>query len=60
MKMCIQDDLQQKKYTISEEIISKVADELQYFPSDKKLFSKSGCKRVSQKVDLIMLDYEDD
>ena len=60
VKMCIRDDLKQKGFPVSEEIISKVADELQYFPNDRKLFSKSGCKRVSQKVDLVMEDYEDD
>ncbi|CAG2165758.1 unnamed protein product [Oppiella nova] len=37
-----------------EEFIRKVSDELQYFPSDTKLYSKTGCKRVGPKVDVLM------
>ncbi len=62
VKLCIEDDLRAKGYKYNEDIISKVADELLYFPPEDKLFSKSGCKRVSQKVDLIVEDlpfYED-
>ena len=56
VKLCVRDDLISKNYTVTEEILSKVADELLYFPPNIKLFSKSGCKRVSQKVDLIIED----
>ena len=45
---------------VTEEIIGKVADELPYFPKDSKLYSRSGCKRVSQKVDLVMEEYSHD
>ncbi|XP_013421097.1 torsin-1A-like [Lingula anatina] len=63
VKMCIRDDLRAKNISdekITEEILSKVADELQYHPPSKQLFSKSGCKRVSQKVDLILEDFDND
>ena len=36
-----------------------VADQLTYWPPEIKLFSTSGCKRVAQKVDLMLEDMED-
>ena len=56
VKLCIRDDLKNKAQPVTKEILNKVADELLYFPPSNKLFSKSGCKRVSQKVDLIIED----
>ena len=56
VKLCIKDDLRAKNYTVNDEIVDKIANELLYFPQDSKLYSKSGCKRVSEKVDLIMED----
>eukprot|EP00058_Branchiostoma_floridae_P001527 XP_002587015.1 hypothetical protein BRAFLDRAFT_103831 [Branchiostoma floridae] len=56
VKQCIEDDLRAKGHTVTEDVVTKVADELQYFPDQEQLtlYSKSGCKRVSQKVDLVM------
>ena len=56
VKLCVRDDLVSKGQVVTEEILRKVADELLYFPSNNKLFSKSGCKRVSQKVYLVIED----
>ncbi len=57
VKLCIRDDLALKGQKVTEDMLSKVADELLYFPAEHKLFSKSGCKRVSQKVDLLIEDF---
>ena len=54
IKMCAKADLEQKGHPVTEQILNNVADELIYFPDDLKVFSVSGCKRVSGKVDLIM------
>jgi len=59
VKMCIEDDLRYKNHEVTEDILNKVADALPYYPPDAKLFAASGCKRVSQKVDLL-LDKDDD
>lgn len=56
--MCIKDDLRHKNHEVTEDLVNKVADVLPYFPPDVKLFATSGCKRVSQKVDL-MLDNDE-
>ena len=54
IKMCAKADLEQKGHPVTEQILNNVADELIYFPDDLKVFSVSGCKRISAKVDLIM------
>jgi len=59
VKLCIEDDLRYKNREVTEELVNKVADVLPYFPPEVKLFATSGCKRVSQKVDL-MLDNDDE
>ncbi|XP_068734176.1 torsin-1A-like isoform X1 [Montipora capricornis] len=55
IKMCAKADLEQKKLPVTEKNLNSVADELLYFPEEFKVFSKSGCKKVSSKVDYIML-----
>ena len=55
IKMCAKADLELKGYRVTERILNSVADEMLYFPDDLKVFSKSGCKKVSSKVDYIML-----
>ena len=54
IKMCAKADLEQKGHPVTEEVLNRVADELLYFPEDLKVFSKSGCKKISSKVDYIM------
>ena len=52
IKMCIKAHLKQKGYPVAEYILDEIADELLYFPDDLKVFSKSGCKKLSSKVDV--------
>jgi len=54
VKLCIEDDLRHKNYPVTKDVVNKVADILPYFPPGVNLFAASGCKRVSQKVDLVM------
>ena len=49
IKQCIVADLVQKGKRLSQEIIQKIADEMQY---SNNAFSTTGCKRVSSRVDL--------
>ena len=70
VKSCIRDDIVQKRKQamigkmekpvrqpmVPKETIDKVADMLLYYPDDLPLYAKSGCKRVSQKVDLVFDD----
>ena len=54
IKQCVMADLEAKKMPLSEEVANQVVKELQYFTEDEKVFSKSGCKKVSSKVDFIV------
>ena len=41
-------------------MVEKVTDQLSYWPRDIKLYSSSGCKRVAQKIDLIVEEMEEE
>ncbi|XP_014680899.1 PREDICTED: torsin-1A-like isoform X1 [Priapulus caudatus] len=60
VKLCIKDDLETKGHRATEEILNRVANELLFYPDKTRLFSKSGCKRVSQKVDVVLMEMEND
>lgn len=55
VKMCAKTDMEEKGHPVTEQVLNSVSDELLYFPDDLKVFSQSGCKKVSSKVDYIML-----
>jgi hypothetical protein len=40
--------------------IDLIANDLTYWPTSESLYSTTGCKRVGQKVDLLLEDLEDD
>ncbi|XP_060576785.1 torsin-1A-like isoform X1 [Ruditapes philippinarum] len=44
------------EYQVDYELVKTIADEMLYFPEFNKLFSTTGCKRVMEKIDLIMLE----
>ena len=52
VKGCIHDNATAKHITLNDDEVNAIADELEYFPADKLLFSSSGCKRVDEKVNL--------
>ena len=58
VKECIKDALIRKGfYKSKKEIkIQQIADELAYVPEDLLLFAVNGCKRIDQKIDLVMFD----
>ena len=45
---------------LTEEEIGRVLDEMTFWPSDTRLFSQTGCKRVAQKVDMVLEERYDD
>jgi len=58
VKRCIRDDILSKgqlvRQSALENTVNQVADSLTYFPEDLQIFAASGCKQVSQKVDLVL------
>ena len=53
IKECARNILKRKNLIVTEEHLEWVADQLTYFPEEWPIFSASGCKKVSSKVDLI-------
>lgn len=51
---CVRRDLQSKGYKVSQEVIAKVIESLQFAPKSLPLFSTTGCRKVSSAVDLFV------
>lgn len=61
VKTCVRNELEKRSVeNWTEEMVESVADQLVYWPSDLKLFSVSGCKRIAQKIDLLVEELEED
>ncbi|XP_062515439.1 torsin-1A-like [Corticium candelabrum] len=52
--LCAKADMERKGYVYSMTDLERIADEMSYFPEQSSLFSESGCKKVSSRIDLIM------
>ncbi|XP_072016747.1 uncharacterized protein [Amphiura filiformis] len=59
VKLCIMHNVISKGVRLLEEDLTWVADQLTYFPASSQVFSLSGCKKVSEKVDLLQSQYDD-
>ncbi|KAH0615441.1 hypothetical protein JD844_004666 [Phrynosoma platyrhinos] len=51
VKMCIRVELESRSYVVDEEIVTRVADEMTYFPKEERIYSDKGCKTVYTKLD---------
>ncbi|GAB6031515.1 Torsin-1B [Chamberlinius hualienensis] len=53
VRLCVMDELKTREinFAHSKTKIEEIINEMPYFPEDTQLFSKTGCKRVAQKVD---------
>jgi hypothetical protein len=58
IKMCIIDEFKQRNVTSpKEEHISEAMEFIEWGPSKERVFSTTGCKRISQKVGTIVAKY---
>ncbi|EPQ06418.1 Torsin-1A [Myotis brandtii] len=51
LKMCIRVEMQARGYDVDEDIVTRVADEMTFFPKEERVFSDKGCKTVFTKLD---------
>ncbi|XP_043841680.1 LOW QUALITY PROTEIN: torsin-1B [Dromiciops gliroides] len=51
VKMCVRAEMKSRGFTIDEEVVTKVADEMTYFPKEEKIYSDKGCKTVQTRLD---------
>ncbi|GFR91418.1 torsin-like protein [Elysia marginata] len=63
VRACITDDIVKKyrwhfrnRHEVPEEYVDEVIQELNFYPAAEQIFSVTGCKRVSEKVDFVMID----
>ncbi|NXC45519.1 TOR1A protein, partial [Penelope pileata] len=51
VKMCVRVEIESRGYAVDEEILTRVADEMTYFPREERIYSDKGCKTVDAKLD---------
>ena len=64
IRECIKDFLVNKRYyrarrDIPDSVVREVSEQLHYYPDDLQVFSVTGCKRVPEKVDYVMISHEE-
>ena len=59
LKMCIRVEMQSRGYEVDEDIVSRVAEEMTFFPKEERVFSDKGCKTVFTKLDYYYDDSTD-
>ncbi|XP_007431317.1 torsin-1A [Python bivittatus] len=51
VKMCVEAEMRSRGYPINEDIVTRVANEMTYFPKEERIYSDKGCKTVYTKLD---------
>uniref|UniRef100_A0A8C5LFE3 Torsin family 1, member B n=1 Tax=Jaculus jaculus TaxID=51337 RepID=A0A8C5LFE3_JACJA len=51
VKMCVRAEMQARGAAIDEDIVTRVADEMTFFPKVEKIYSDKGCKTVQSRLD---------
>nr|XP_047909488.1 torsin-1A-like [Anser cygnoides] len=51
VKMCVRVEIKSRGYTVDEDILTRIADEMTYFPREERIYSDKGCKTVDAKLD---------
>lgn len=44
------------RFSPTEELVSRIADTMQYFPPNSPQFAVSGCKRIADMLDQLLMD----
>lgn len=59
VKVCVANELRKRGLAEDLQVVERVTDQLSYWPKDLQLYSSSGCKRVAQKIDLVVEELEE-
>ncbi|XP_057611760.1 torsin-1B [Chionomys nivalis] len=51
VKMCVRAEMRARGHAVNEDIVTRVADEMTFFPKDEKIYSDKGCKTVQSRLD---------
>merc|ERR1712098_93276 len=58
VKLCVEKEARERNLSMTSDQVSKVVDSLTYWPQETSLYSTTGCKRISNKLDLFQEDLE--
>lgn len=50
VKMCVRAEMKARGDAINEDIVTRVADEMTFFPKEEKIYSDKGCKTVQSRL----------
>ncbi|XP_012862832.2 torsin-1B, partial [Echinops telfairi] len=51
VKMCVRAEMKARGMTVDEDVVTRVAEEMTFFPKDEKIYSDKGCKTVQSRLD---------
>ncbi|KAL6042197.1 hypothetical protein STEG23_001897 [Scotinomys teguina] len=51
VKMCVRAEMWAQGAAVDEDIVTRVADEMTFFPKEEKIYSDKGCKTVESRLD---------
>lgn len=51
MKSCVRAEMRARGSAVDEDVVTRVAEEMTFFPKDEKIYSDKGCKTVQSRLD---------
>lgn len=51
VKMCVRAEMKARGSAVDEDVVTRVAEEMTFFPKDEKIYSDKGCKTVQSRLD---------
>jgi len=60
VRLCVEREAARRNITLGAAQVSEVADSLVYWPTQSRLYSTTGCKRVSHRLDLLQEQWEEE
>ena len=60
VRLCVEKEARDRNISLTEEEVTSIVDSLSYWPGDTKLYSTTGCKRISNKLDFYQEDFDND
>ncbi|XP_037001298.2 torsin-1B [Artibeus jamaicensis] len=50
VKMCVRAEMRARGSAVDEDVVSRVAEEMTFYPKDEKIYSDKGCKTVQSRL----------
>lgn len=51
VKMCVRAEMRARGAAVDEDVVTRVAEEMTFYPKDEKIYSDKGCKTVQARLD---------